>query len=144
MHGVDDITTPNFWSQVNAESICGPQVDTLISYRRLQCPNLIRLALGEGPYFYLSSLIFVLVVDSPQEVVVADLAVVVVLDGPEELLHLSVVQTLALVPDQVLQDVLVQESRPGSVEHRDGVDQLFLEWTSHLVSGSTQSFFKEG
>ena len=89
-----------------------------------------------------------LVVDSPQEVVVADLAVVVVLDGPQELLHLSVVQTLALVPDQVLQDVLVQEPRPSSVEHRDGVDQLFLEWTSHLEScstqGSTQGFFIEG
>ena len=35
LHGADDITTLNFYNQVNSMSIVGPQVDTLFYYSRL-------------------------------------------------------------------------------------------------------------
>ena len=37
VHRADDVTTPNFKTQVNSVSICGPQVDTLIYYSKLEC-----------------------------------------------------------------------------------------------------------
>ena len=38
--GADDITTQHFQSQVNCLSVRGPQVDSLISQRGLECPTL--------------------------------------------------------------------------------------------------------
>ena len=38
VHGADDVTTLHFKSQVNALSVCGPQVKNLIYDRRLGAP----------------------------------------------------------------------------------------------------------
>ena len=43
MHGTDEATIPNFQSQVNSLSICGPQDNSLIYCRRLECPALFYL-----------------------------------------------------------------------------------------------------
>ena len=40
VHWTYDVISLNFKSQVNSLSICGPQVDALIYYRRLECPIL--------------------------------------------------------------------------------------------------------